>query len=182
LAAKDNFRLLAKEILIRLIALVIAGLWAYFKFISGRVFRPRLEPNVSGKAVKKGEFIYAYVEAKLKNVDLSKVDIKQEGTAVSINCAPVGWPREVMNPEWDREGTFPIFQAHDWIEPGELIGDDQLIVLPGAEWTSVRIDLRISSGKMAWSSKGLLEIEEPETKEKEQTMEQMREKRRNKKG
>jgi len=48
------------------VAVIVGGLWAYFKFVRGRTFRPRLELGMSGqwRMIKDEPFLHARVTVK----------------------------------------------------------------------------------------------------------------------
>jgi hypothetical protein len=63
---------------------------------------------------------------------------------------------EMLCVEWKREGTFPVFKEHQWIESSETIEDQLLVTLPeGHPWT-YRLELWVSSGGIVWKGKPAL--------------------------
>jgi hypothetical protein len=148
---------------VQALAIIVAGIWAYFKFINGRVFKARLEPSIAGTALKKGEYAYVNVKITLKNVGLSKVQIMQKGTGFELYSTGPGWSRETLSADWTRHGTFSAFHKHGWIEPGETITDEQLIVVPTTDTVAYRVEFEMSGGKNYWSANGIIQAEEPET-------------------
>jgi hypothetical protein len=65
-----------------------------------------------------------FATARVKNVGFSKVPIKQEGSGLRILSAISIQPTaNILSIEWKHEGTFPIFEAHQWIESNETIED-----------------------------------------------------------
>jgi hypothetical protein len=38
---------------VQALAIIVAGIWAYFKFIKGRVFKARLEPSIDGTVINR---------------------------------------------------------------------------------------------------------------------------------
>jgi hypothetical protein len=148
--------------IVQLLAIILGGVWAYFKFVAGRTFRARLEPTINGKAVKHKNFTYLYLSATVKNVGLSKVMIDQDGSGLRVWISLEGWSKEVMAADWKHLGTFPIFKEHAWIEPGEVISDEQMIVVPDKNPISFKLELRISNRKFSWTGTGLVECAEDE--------------------
>ena len=64
-------------------ALVVGGVWAYFNFIKGRIYRPRLHPEVSGMVVVEHEQIYLHITSTITNVGNS-VKQSQGRTCITI--------------------------------------------------------------------------------------------------
>jgi hypothetical protein len=69
-------------------AFLVGGIWAYYKFIRGRVYRPRLEPTIAVRAFQRTA-PYLVASISLKNVGTSKVECKQEGSALRVFCTPL---------------------------------------------------------------------------------------------
>jgi hypothetical protein len=68
---KDCFDIVQKAFTIA--GLCVGGVWAYYKFIRGRVFTSRLEPTVSARAFADEKNTVLIATVSLKNVGLSKV-------------------------------------------------------------------------------------------------------------
>jgi Transcriptional regulator containing an amidase domain and an AraC-type DNA-binding HTH domain len=71
------------------LALIAAGLWAYFKFAKGRTFRDRLTPSVSGKFVSIDDSVFLVVTMQLKNVGLSRIAFDKK----RVRCMCLGMSR-----------------------------------------------------------------------------------------
>ena len=140
------------------IALGVGAIWAYFNFFKGRTYRPRLEPKVTGKLIKKNGASYLAVTAQLKNVGLSDVKINQEGSALRIFAYSIteNLP-EAQSVEQSRLITLSVFEDHGWIEPGELIEDQRLIAIPNIEYPAIQIKLRLVSYGIEWNSAAIIE-------------------------
>lgn len=140
-------------------AVVIGGIWAYLKFFRGRTFRPRLEPGISGKVIGHGEVSYLIVTASLKNVGLSKVDIEQRGSGLRLfTCDAAPDATEAQVAEWTRIKTFSVLEDHQWIEPGESIEEQRLIVLPEDGHLAIQLELRIVSNGITWKERSVIDL------------------------
>jgi hypothetical protein len=70
------------------LALIIAGLWAYFKLIRGRTFKPRLEVKLIGRwHIVEGRHLLQ-VQITLKNIGSSKITLMQEDTGLRVSTLP----------------------------------------------------------------------------------------------
>lgn len=116
-------------------AIVFGGAWAYFNFISGRVLKPKLESSIEMFHQKnKCSATRLHVKVTLKNVGLTKVNIDQKATGLRIfkiidKVRLSGKANELFEAEWDRLGTFSIFDQHQWIEPSEIISECKILDL-----------------------------------------------------
>ncbi len=77
--------------------------------------RKKLELQLSGSIVLK-EHLYVEVIAGLKNLAASKYAVQQKGTRCEILAV-------MKNMEERRVRLYPVFELHEWIEPGETIDD-----------------------------------------------------------
>jgi hypothetical protein len=153
---KDFFDVLQNVVTI--IAIAAGGVWGYFNFFKGRTYRPRLEPKVSGKLISQKGVHYLIVTAQLKNVGLSEVKIDQEGSGLRVFAYDVvEHTSKARSVQQSRLITLPIFKDHGWIEPGELIEDQRLVVIPDIEYVALQMSLRLVSNKIAWNSAAIID-------------------------
>lgn len=110
-------------------AILIGGIWAYYKFVRGRVYKPRLELAVACKRYSQtNEIVRLHVTVVLKNVGLSKVNIDTESSGMRIyKVVGSDFIGEAREPEWARIKTFNLFEKHRWIEPSEVISDERFV-------------------------------------------------------
>jgi len=138
---KDNVTV-AGEV-VKTLAILFGGVWAYWKFVRGRTFRRRLELTISGTTFERQGACYLSGVVQLKNVGLSRVTIEQQGTAIELFRV-----RDIKSHliEEDLE-TLEVFLKHGWIEPGETIEEPFLLVIAEVDETTigVRLHLRIVS-------------------------------------
>jgi hypothetical protein len=143
---------------VKIVAVIVGGAWAYAKFIKGRVFHTRLEPNVTARHFRRDQKDFLLAVVKLKNVGASKVDIQQKGTALRIFGCGVFGPAVPGKPvAWTRTHTLSVFERHGWIEGSETIDDTVLVALP-PNLTAVKLELRIVANKIAWSAGTMIDL------------------------
>lgn len=141
---KENVTI-AGEI-VKTLAILFGGVWAYWKFVRGRTFRRRLELTISGTSFERQGACYLSGVAQLKNIGLSKVTIEQEGTAIEV--FRISDVKSQLSEE-DLQ-TREVFAEHGWIEPGETIEEPFLLAIPeaGEQTIALRLHLRIVSRGM----------------------------------
>jgi hypothetical protein len=134
------------EHLLSSLGIIAAGIWAYYNYFRGRTYRPRLEPEISTSMMGDRDCCYLMIRVTVKNVGLSRVDIKQAGTVLTVFAgtvpAPLTGPREL---EWLEVRFVTVLSKHAWIEPGEEIEDEHFLALPAIPFPAYRLDLRITS-------------------------------------
>jgi hypothetical protein len=138
-------------------AVIVGGIWAYYKFFRGRTFRPRLELSISGRASEAKGLTNVLISVQLKNVGLSKVAISQEGSAIRVFATDPAKSDGVA--EWQRAITVGVFEKHGWIEPGETIADQALISVAGIGHKAIKIELRLVGSGIEWNALCIIEPE-----------------------
>jgi len=134
-----------------IMGIIVGTIWTYFHYFRGRTYRPRLETSVAGKIVKQNETLFLVAKIKIKNVGLSKIDIKQKGSGMRIigienkNNVP-----KIKKYEGVRLKTVPILENHSWIEPGEAIDDVHTFILPNEAYFGLKLDVRLITKKIVW--------------------------------
>jgi hypothetical protein len=124
------------------LALLVAGVWAYSKFVKGRTFRPRIKLELGGQwHVIDGRYLLQ-VHLTITNIGASKVVLLQEGTALILKKPSSGQAAPPAMLTWDDGEVFEIFLDHDWIEPSEIVSDDLLIHLGEGQPISTLLDVR----------------------------------------
>jgi hypothetical protein len=147
------------EHVVTVAALVVGGIWTYYRFIKGRVLISRLELGVSGEIISLDNANYLRISVELKNVGSSKVEI-QEGVGLDIFAerprpivqADDAQKYKVRSVNWDSLWPFDILQKHAWIEPGESIRDQTLVELLTSDNIAYKIDLVIFATGTKWTA------------------------------
>ena len=141
-------------------AIVVGAIWTYFNFFRGRTYRKRLEPEVSGKVVTLNGLSHLMTTMSLKNVGLSRVDIEQKGSALQVLSYNGPVSREhVLSAEWEALAAFPVFEAHQWIEPGETVKEERLIAIPTSSRKAFQLQLYIVSKKqLTWRAMAVVTL------------------------
>jgi len=141
----------------RIFAIVVGGVWAYYRFFRGRTFKPRLEIALTGTFCLLSRRSHLSANGRLKNVGLSKVVLDPTVSAVRVFSEVLGEvPSAVDAAQWTRNATLPSFQNHQLIEPGELIEDNWLIALPKGEASAFRLELRVAGLTTSWSAESIV--------------------------
>lgn len=161
------------EQVMTILAIVLGGAWAYFNFIKGRVYHPRLEPRVSAVLKPGSNFKHVLINAEVKNVGLSNVPIQKEGTAIRLlaltqeNYGKTGW--EI---DWEDRHlvTLSVFESHGWIEPGETIREQRLIPLREDGLLALKVELRIVSRGIEWNDATAIDATPPVTSSEATTL------------
>lgn len=125
------------------LALILGGIWAYFKFVKGRTYRPRLGVGLAGqwRLVDGRRLLHARIT--VKNIGASKVTLLQRGTGLRVSVLGQDQPVAPASTSWERLRVFEILGAHQWIEPGETVSDDLLLNLGRPGPTPVLFEVRL---------------------------------------
>jgi hypothetical protein len=147
------------KLVAEILALGVGGLWVWFNYFRGRVHRPRLEPRVVGSLVRAGGNAFIKLTVTVKNVGLSKVELRQEGTGLRVLCLDYAAPTGAL----EHLVTLPILEAHGWIEPGETVEESQIHRLPVAD-CAVQLELHLVGVKTMWQATTIVTAD-PQPKE-----------------
>jgi hypothetical protein len=144
----DWFRALdSGEKIVTILAIIVGGFGAYWRFFKGRTYHNRLQPEVAGKLVRKGELNCLWVTMRLKNVGVSSVYLKKDGTRIDVFYAAEHNAQTTHLGIWQHLKTFRIFENCKWIESGEAAKDELLIHIPGELPVAFKIDMTVNSTK-----------------------------------
>jgi hypothetical protein len=130
----------------RIVALIVGGLFAYWKFFMGRTFHCRLEPTVTAVTRREQGKVLLTVCCKLKNVGLSSVDLDKRKSALRVLASTLtSSPHKVEEVRWPKISAFTadVFEHHEWIEGGETIEDAHLFTMPYVVDQVYRVELRV---------------------------------------
>jgi hypothetical protein len=110
-------------------AVILGGMWAYFKFVKGRTYRPRLGVRLTGhwRPVDGRHLLHARIT--VENIGASKVTLLQRGTGLRVSVLAPDQPVAQAPVAWEHLKVFEILREHEWTEPGEMVSDDVLLDL-----------------------------------------------------
>src|SRR5215216_4465301 len=126
---------------LKILGIIAAGGWAYFHYFRGRTYKSRLRVKVEGEKLYNAFDQYLLVSMEVENKGLSKVPIEQTGTGLRV-LAYSDWadPSKTEHLE-----TLAVFEEHEWIEPGETIGDEKIVQLPRTNLLAARLEFHLIS-------------------------------------
>lgn len=110
-------------------AVIIGGLWAYFRFVKDRVYRPRLEVGLFGQWREIAGKSMLHARVTVKNIGSTDIELMQEGTALIVESIDGELSAPPTGVRWKPVHASPILEHHEWIEPNETISDDLLLRL-----------------------------------------------------
>lgn len=144
--------------LFQIIAITGGGVWAYYKFIKGRVYRPRLKLSVhANNLITQGQNLLL-VSLTIENVGLSVVKLRKESMLVRVLLPEVSNPgSKIRKIEGKWIGTFRVFQQHAWIESNETIGDQLTLSIPSSEREAFILQFRVVGSINSLFRKRILE-------------------------
>lgn len=150
------------------IALIVGGMWAYHKFVRGRVYQPRSAVEVKAQwhvLDEVGDVLQ--VRIAVTNIGASKLTLVPAETGVQVDFpakaqttadqrgqdewwADIRWEPVLMLEGGEQPRTFTILRNHTFIEPGEQVFEDMLLNL-GREPTITQI-----RAQLCWVAPGWL--------------------------
>ena len=118
-----------------IIGVCVSAFWTYYKFFHARTFQDRLELEITGEIVQKSNLYYLLVEYSLKNIGLTKTDIKEAGSYLTVVFPLLATNlsgKKLKQVDWDSENknTINVFLRQPYIEPNETIKEQVLYLIP----------------------------------------------------
>ncbi|HWY21448.1 MAG TPA: hypothetical protein VNX26_09520 [Candidatus Acidoferrum sp.] len=142
-----------------ILAIFGGATWTYLNYFRGRIYNPRLECSVEASIAKHSGHSFLRVSVRIRNIGLSKVPIKQRGTALLIYSMPLQgrtalFPRQV---QWDEPvAAFDVFSGRKWVESSESIAEVLMVALPHGDSFTYKIALKVVSGEIWWTAESLV--------------------------
>ncbi len=151
--------------LITAAGVAIGGYWAYFKFIRGRTFVPRLSIELDGQWRPLAGRQVLHARVVVKNIGAAKVSINQYGSSFEVGFpegeyeSEVQWAKlaletsshdlesetsadgEAIKPDGIRR--FRVLTEHAWIEPGEAVSDELVLNLGDTQYELLMLELKL---------------------------------------
>lgn len=112
-------------------AVFVGGAWVYFNTLRGRTYKPRLQVNLiaARQYAARNGLLHARIE--VENKGLSEVRFVPEGTGLELSYSPAFLEFSAPTSLRFRERTaFRILERHETIEPGVVISEERVVVLP----------------------------------------------------
>lgn len=111
------------------VALITGGVWAYYKFIKGRTFRPRIDVTPSAEWLAIDGVPNLLVRVTIKNLGASAATLIHEGSGIRLSRLAAQQRATPAVKKWEKGPTIPLLKHHHWIEPGEQVTDEVLVDL-----------------------------------------------------
>lgn len=138
------------------LATILAGAWAYYRFVKGRVFTPRLTLTVDARQSRIDAAAYVVATLNVANVGLSRVEIESATLRVSsLALEPVAGG--VTEPRRVWLDTTRVLLAHSWIESGEVLKEQAMVTLPLDHRAPVVVDFRVVAHDVSFSAAAIAE-------------------------
>lgn len=135
-------------------AIIIAGIFAYYRFFKERTYASRLEPTISGSAARKDGVIYLRAAANTRNIGQSRVNLNHEYIGLRILTRIAG------SGDWTLYRIENVFEEQDYLEPGESVGEPVWIEVPDRDdITALRLDLYVAeSEEVGWAAREVVNL------------------------
>lgn len=130
------------EEVLKVLAIVIGGVWTYYKFIQGRTIHPLLELKISGRVIRRDDRVWVLCSLEAKNVHVSVVHVDYSALRLS-SCGKYTEYPEALPVIWNKLVTVAVFEGHREIWPGETVREETLLSAPPNQ-RAFRLELRVA--------------------------------------
>jgi hypothetical protein len=148
----------AKDIC-EILAILVGAAWTYLNYFRGRTYKPRLECSVDAVIERQGPRDFLRTTIKVRNIGLSRVQIEQKGTALSIYAVSMTEPpvAGLNQVQWNEPvAAFDLFDEQTWIEPSEPVAESMLLTLPEMAAQAYKVVLTVTSGDIWWTAETIV--------------------------
>ncbi|MFF4549229.1 hypothetical protein ACFY1J_34185 [Streptomyces sp. NPDC001406] len=130
-------------------AVVVGGVWSYFKFIQGQTFAGRVEIKIYQELHTYRNCHTLDVDITLRNIGISRINLATESCVVEIYGADAFPANNEV--EWTRFGGALAFPLDDAVESGEAIHHKTVAPIPttgqNGSWLAFRADVTVVAAK-----------------------------------
>jgi hypothetical protein len=141
---------------ITVIATIVGGAWAYYHFIKGRVFEPRLTLSTSARRLRTQGTEYVLSTVELSNVGLSRIEIaKAEIRVCSLSGTAV--TEAVGFPKLTGLKTVNVLLAHSAVESGETLKEQNILTLASDQNLPILLYFRVVAKGVSFTAKTIAE-------------------------
>lgn len=155
--ARDIADTLAK--VVQILAIIVGGWWAYFKFMKGRAYQESLIPSVSGKLLTIDSQTYLIADIRVENVGQSVVEFAPNASSLKVFEFKKPVSLDVMPVDDAQLAQFVALNDLS-IEPNGIIAKTNLMSIPIEVQVGLRLELRIISNhrkKYSWRASFIIE-------------------------
>jgi len=143
--------------LLQILAILFAGIWAYYKFIRGRLFHHKLDLELKGEFFPAKPAGHVLAQITVSNSGFTRVDLETECCVLRIFVPKDRSFQDFTDASiWGRVATIPILADHGWVEPSERICEEELITLHCGPVFAVRLVLDVSDSRSLWRASTVL--------------------------
>jgi hypothetical protein len=124
--------------------IVVGGVFAYYKFVKDRIYRPRVDLDIQAGAVELGDGRFLKCAVIMRNRGATRIKIDRDATALLV--APERRPDsdfQVMRWMKDEGAVVGVFENHSWLESTETVRDEVLVRVPDDTGVAYRLRLRV---------------------------------------
>jgi hypothetical protein len=138
--------------IIKLIAVLIGGLWALWNFRKSRTYQQKLQLEIVSTVFIEND-LYGDVLVTAKNIGASRHVVQKAGSFIEISVILDDLSEHIVE-------LFRVFTDEDSMEPGESINDTKFwsIAPPFDNIVWVRLSLRILSNGVDWRWSSLVRV------------------------
>lgn len=130
---------------------IIAGGFAWYKFVKGRVFRPRFKLSITASQVKLAGYPYILSFIEVSNVGAANVKIKE----ASIQMRPITPATTEGFRSKQTTFTEEVLSRHTWVDSGLTVREEHLTASPTTEDLAIDLNFRVVAfGPRGWLNGG----------------------------
>jgi hypothetical protein len=157
-ATTNNFTSSVQNV-VQILAFLVGGWWAYFKFIKGKTFQESLIPLVSGCFIAVDSAVRLVVTIQVRNVGSSKIDLDHTDSVLFLFEYISTDQSEIHTVAAKKLASFDVLNPKNrCIEPNGVIEVHQFIAISRPSKSAYRLEVEIlSESGSAWTASAIVE-------------------------
>lgn len=134
------------------LALIIGGLFAYYRFFKEETYSKRLQPSVSTAVSRSAGHLCVVVTATAKNAGQVTVNLNNNLTRFITSVRKLG------DLEWTDYVVETIFIEQDWVRPGETISDEKWVEILDSGEAALKTDIVVAATEDQWGASDIVNL------------------------
>ena len=136
---------------LEIVAILAGGTFAYMKFVHGRLFQPKLDIEADGKEISVTGKSQVLVCVRVKNVGFSRVIIDEKTSVLRVFIEEERLNLDFTDAAmWRHIATVPLLKDHEYIDPLEVVREEDLFCINDKEQNCLRFEITVSSVGRIW--------------------------------
>jgi hypothetical protein len=137
--------------ILEIVAILASGTFAYMKFVHGRLFQPKLDIEADGKEISVTGKSQVLICVRVKNVGFTRFFIDEQMSVIRVFVEEERLNLDFTDAAmWRHIATVPLLRDHEYIDPLEVVREEDLFCINIEEQNCLRFEITVSGVRRIW--------------------------------